>query len=73
METTMRACCQIPIKAEIRDVLIRLRHILRNAVTVIVSAREAQAYRRIQLYFFDWLIGEFEKAGKRMAKKDAID
>jgi hypothetical protein len=73
METTMRVCCQIPIKAEIRDVFIRLRHILRHAVAVIVSAREAQAYRRVRLYFDDRLIDEFEKAGKRMAKKDVKD
>lgn len=73
METTMRSCCQIPITAEIWDVFRRLRHILRHTVTVIVSTREAQARRRIQLYFDDRLIDEFAKAGKRIAKKGVND
>lgn len=73
METTMRACCQIPIKAGIQNVFRKLRHIFRHTVTVIVSAREAQVRRRIQLYFDDRLIDELAKAGKRIAKKDVND
>lgn len=73
METTMRACCQIPIKVEIQNVFRKLRHIFRRSVTVIVSAREAQARRRIQFYLDDRLTDEFAKAGKRIAKRDIKD
>lgn len=73
METTMRACCQIPIKEESWNVFRRLRHILRRAVTFIISVREAQARRRIQLYFDNQWIDEFTEAGTRIAKKDVKD
>ncbi len=72
METTMRACCQIPIKAEIRNVFRRLWYVLRHAVTVIVSAREAQARRRIRLYYDHRVMDELEKAGKRIAKNKSM-
>ena len=73
METTMRTCCQIPIKTDSWNVFEKLQHMLRHAVTVIVSTRESQAQRRIQLYFDDRLIEEFAKAGRRIAKKDVKD
>lgn len=73
METTMKTCCQIPIKGEIWNGFRRLRHILRHIVIVIVSARESQARRRIQLYLDDRLIDELTAAGTRIAKKDAKD
>jgi len=62
-----------PKKAEIRDVFRRLRHILWHTVTVIMSAREAQARRMIQFYFDDRLIDELTKTGKRIAKKEVKD
>jgi hypothetical protein len=73
MDTQVKAGWQFPEKSKIRDVLERLKHILWYAVKVIASCREAQARRRIQLYFDDRLIDEFEKAGKRIAKKDVDD
>ncbi len=73
MDIEMRTCCQVPGKAAIRNVFRRLGHTMRHAVTVIASCREAQARRRIQLYFGDRLIDEFAKAGKRIADKDVKD
>ncbi len=69
MDTQVEVCCQFREKAEIRDVLERLKKKLLNAVTVIASCRESQARRRIQLYYDNRLIDEFKKAGKRIARK----
>lgn len=55
---------------EIRDVLERLRHKFRHAITVITSYRQAQTQRRIQLYLDGRLIDEFAEVGRRIARKD---
>jgi len=73
METAMKTCCQIPVKGEIWNGYRMLRHILRHIIILIVSARESQARRRIQLYFDNRLIDELTAAGTRIAKKDAKD
>jgi len=71
MDIEMRACCQIPGKAEIRNVFRRLEHMMRHAVTVIASCRETQARQRIQLYFDDRLLKELEEAGLKVLEKKA--
>lgn len=69
IEIELRACCQIPGKAEIRNVFRRLWYVLRHAVIFIASCRETQARRRIQLYYDHRLMDRLETAGKRIAKK----
>jgi len=73
MGIEMGACCQIPGKAEIRNIFKKLWQMLHHAVTFIASCREAQARRRIQLYYDHRLMDELEKAGKRIAEKDIND
>ncbi len=73
MGTEIRTHWQLFGESEVRNFLERLRQALWRAVTVIVSCREAQARRRIQLYFDDRLIDEFAKAGERIAKRDVND
>ncbi len=71
MEMEMRAGCQIPEKTELCNVFARMGHMLRHAVSVIASCREAQARRRIQLFFDDRLLKELEEAGLKVLKKIA--
>ena len=65
MDTQVRgARWQCPEKSEIRNILERLKRILWYTVAVIASCREAQARRRIQLYFEDQGVDELAKMGK---------
>ena len=73
MEIKMKACCQIPGKAQVRNVFRKLWHMLRYAVNYMVSCREVQARRRIQIYLDGRLIDELTKTGKKIAKKDVKD
>ena len=72
IEIELRACCQIPGKAEIRNVFRRLWYVLRHAVIFIASCRETQARRRIRLYYDHRVMDELEKAGKRIAKNKSM-
>jgi hypothetical protein len=60
-------------KFEIWKIIKQLKYMLGQVIKVIVSCREAQTRRRIQLYLDDRSMDEFAKAGKRMARKDIND
>ena len=73
MNAQAKVCYQFPGESEIQNLLERLKYILWQAVTVIEPSREAQARRRIQLYYNDQWIDELAKAGTRIAKKGFSD
>lgn len=73
MDTQVKARWQFPEKSKIQNVLERLKNRLREIVNIIALCREAQARRRIQLYFDDQWIDELTEAGTRIAKRDVKD
>jgi hypothetical protein len=73
MDTQVRVRWQFSEKSKIQNVLERLKNRLWEIANIIASCREAQARRRIQLYFYDQWIDELTEAGTRIAKKDVND
>lgn len=66
----IKAPWQVSKFFDFRNIKKLLKPKLWHIVTVIISGREAQALKRIQICYNDRLIDEFTKAGKRIAKED---
>ena len=70
MDSQAKAGWQIPLKSETCKLIRWLKYMLHQSLNLIMSCREAQARRRIQLYFDDCWIDELAEEGKRIAKKE---